>query len=45
MDINLIREAVTVVSFLAFVGVVGYAIHPANKKRFDEAAKLPLDDE
>ena len=45
MDINLLREAVTVVSFLAFIGVVGYAVHPANKKRFDEAARLPLDED
>ena len=45
MDITLIREAVTVVSFLAFVGVVWFAVHPDNKKRFEEAARLPLDEE
>ncbi len=45
MDINLIREAVTVVSFLTFVGIVWFAVHPGNKKRFEEAAKLPLDEE
>ena len=45
MDINLLREAVTVASFLAFVGVVAYAVHPGNKKRFEEAAKLPLDED
>jgi cytochrome c oxidase cbb3-type subunit IV len=45
MDINLLREAVTVVSFLAFLGIVGYAVHPGNKKRFEEAAKLPLDED
>jgi cytochrome c oxidase cbb3-type subunit 4 len=45
VDINLIREAVTVAAFLAFLGVVFYAVHPANKKRFDEAARLPLDEE
>ena len=45
MDINLLREAVTVASFLAFLGVIGYAVHPGNKERFDEAAKLPLDEE
>jgi cbb3-type cytochrome oxidase subunit 3 len=45
MDINLLREAVTVASFLAFLGVIGYAMHPGNKKRFDEASRLPLDED
>lgn len=45
MDINLLREAVTVASFLAFIGIVAYAVHPANRKRFEEAARLPVDDE
>lgn len=45
MDINVLREVVTVVSFLAFLGVVGYAVHPANQKGFEEAAKLPLDED
>lgn len=45
MDINLIREAVTVVSFATFVGIVWFAVHPRNKKRFEEAARLPLDEE
>jgi cytochrome c oxidase cbb3-type subunit 4 len=45
MDINLLREAVTVISFGAFLGVVVYAIHPRNKQRFEEAARLPLDED
>ena len=45
MDINLVREAVTVVSFITFVGIVWFAVHPGNKKRFEEAARLPLDEE
>jgi cytochrome c oxidase cbb3-type subunit 4 len=45
MDINMVREAVTVVSFLAFAGVVWYALHPGNRERFEEAARLPLDEE
>lgn len=45
MDINILREAVTVASFAAFMGIVAFAVHPRNKKRFDEAAHLPLDDE
>jgi cbb3-type cytochrome oxidase subunit 3 len=45
MDINLLREAVTVLSFASFIGVVIYAAHPANRGRFDEAARLPADEE
>jgi len=43
--INLLRIAVTVLSFAAFTGVVVYAVHPRNGKRFDEAARLPLEDD
>jgi len=28
-----------------FAGVVLYAFWPGNKRRFDEAAKLPLEDD
>ena len=45
MDVNLLREAVTVLSFAAFMGVVAYAVHPRNGKRFDEAARHVLDDD
>lgn len=27
-----------------FTGALGYALWPKNQKRFDEAARLPLDD-
>jgi cytochrome c oxidase cbb3-type subunit 4 len=40
--INLLREAVTVASFLGFLGIVAFAVNPRNKQRFDEAAKLPF---
>ena len=42
MDINLLRIAVTVVSFAAFLGIVWFAVNPRNRQRFDEAARLPL---
>jgi len=45
IDINLIREAVTVLSFLAFVGIVLFAVDPRNRARFDEAARLPVDED
>ena len=45
MDVNLLREAVTVMSFVAFIGIVAFAAFPGNESRFDEAARIPLDDE
>ena len=45
MDINLVREIVTVVSFATFAGIVWWAASPRNGKRFEEAARLPLEDE
>ena len=42
MDINLLRIAVTVVSFAVFLGIVWFAVNPRNRQRFDEAARLPL---
>ena len=44
MDINLLRETMTVLSFVTFVGIVAYAAMPDNKERFNEAAKLPPDE-
>ena len=45
MDVNILREAMTVVSFAAFMGVLWFAAHPSNGKRFDEASRLPPDEE
>ncbi|NWG23674.1 MAG: cbb3-type cytochrome c oxidase subunit 3 [Pseudorhodoplanes sp.] len=30
---------------LIFLGVVAYAFWPSNKKKFDDAARLPLDED
>ena len=43
--INLLREAVTVLSFAAFIGIVAYAVNPRNRARFEEAARLPADED
>jgi cytochrome c oxidase cbb3-type subunit IV len=45
MDINILREAVTVLSFAGFLGIVFYAVNPRNRKHFEDAARIPLDDE
>ena len=44
IDINTIRIVVTVLSFAAFVAVIWYAANPRNRAKFDEAARLPLED-
>ena len=45
MDVNILRELVTVASFATFIGVVWFAVNPRNGKRFEEAAALPPDEE
>ena len=48
MDINLndLRSAMTVVSFVTFLGIVWWAYGvKGNKQRFEEAAQLPFADE
>ena len=45
MDINLLREVVTVASFTVFLAVVWFAVNPKNRKHFEDAARLPLEDD
>lgn len=46
MDINDLRSATTLVTFLLFLGIVWWAYGmKSNKKRFDEAANLPFADD
>lgn len=45
MDINDLRSAVTVISFLTFIGLIVWAVSKRNRDRFDEAANLPFDHE
>ncbi|MFW2391893.1 MAG: cbb3-type cytochrome c oxidase subunit 3 [Alphaproteobacteria bacterium] len=41
-----ISQVVALLFFIAlFVAVLAYAFWPGNKKRFDEAARLPLEDD
>lgn len=42
MDINTLRSIVTVVSFLAFIGILFWAYSPAKARGFEEAARLPF---
>ncbi len=43
--INLMRVLVTVVSFAAFVAILGYVAYPGNRRRFEEAGRLPPDED
>ncbi len=46
MDINDLRAATTVFMFLAFIGIVGFAVSRRRRASFDEAARVPfLDDQ
>jgi cytochrome c oxidase cbb3-type subunit IV len=44
MDLNDLRSIVTLVSLLAFLGIVAWAWSRKNRKGFDEAAQLPFAD-
>ncbi|HMN21869.1 MAG TPA: cbb3-type cytochrome c oxidase subunit 3 [Ottowia sp.] len=43
MDINVLRGIITVVTLLVFLGIVAWAWSGRNKTRFDEAARLPFE--
>jgi cytochrome c oxidase cbb3-type subunit 4 len=45
MDLNDLRALWTLLSFIAFVAIGVWAYGKARKPRFEEAARLPLDDE
>jgi len=42
MSVNDLRIAVTIVSFVAFIGVIAWAWSRRNLSRFDEASRLPF---
>lgn len=44
-DATALSQIVALVLFISlFVGIIVYVFWPGNKKKFDEAAQLPLDD-
>ncbi len=45
MDVNDLRSVVTVVSLIAFLGIVVWAWSRSNRAGFDEAAQLPFAEE
>ena len=45
MDINLLRSAVTLAAFLAFIGILVWAYLPSRRQELEESAALALKDE
>jgi cytochrome c oxidase cbb3-type subunit 4 len=45
MDVNELRTALLVINFAVFIGIVVWAYSRKRKQRFDEAARLALDDD
>lgn len=42
---NVLSQTVALVLFVGlFVAIIAYVFWPANKKKFDEAAQVPLED-
>jgi cytochrome c oxidase cbb3-type subunit 4 len=44
MDINTWRSVITVLAFVAFIGIVWYAYRRRSQKGFEAAAQLPFAD-
>ena len=42
-DINTLRSAATVVSLIVFVGIVAWAYSSRNAADFEQAARLPFE--
>ena len=45
MDVNDLRAAVTLLTFLVFIGIVWWAFSTKRKQSFDEVALLPFTDD
>lgn len=45
MNFTLLSSVMTVISLVAFLGILYWAFSAKNKARFEELAKLPQDEE
>ena len=45
MDVNTLRSAVTVATFILFIGIVVWTLSKRRSDDFEEAAKLPFQQE
>ena len=42
MDVNTLRSAVTVITFILFIGIVMWSLSKRRNAEFEEPAKLPF---
>jgi len=42
---GLVQALVTIIAFASFLGICYYAYSPSRRSSFDDAAKLPIQDE
>jgi cytochrome c oxidase cbb3-type subunit 4 len=45
MDLNTLRIIMTVISVAVFIGIIAWALAPANRTAFEEASLIPLADD
>jgi len=45
MDVNTLRIVATLIAFGTFLGIAAWAYSRSNRERFDEAARLPFEQE
>lgn len=45
MDVNLLRALITLACFIVFLGIVVWAYSAKRSARFDDAARVPLEEE
>ena len=43
MDVTTLRVVATLVTFATFIGIAAWAYARNNRERFDEAARLPFE--
>ncbi len=43
IDINALRSLTTVLGLIGFIGIIGWAFSPRHAADFEQAAKLPFE--
>jgi cytochrome c oxidase cbb3-type subunit IV len=45
MDVNTLRTILTLICFILFLGIVAWAWSSGTRTRFEDAARVPLNDD
>ena len=45
IDMNIVREVITVVSFIALMGIVAWVAAKRNAPKFEEAGRIPFEED